>query len=61
MFKGVIVGRLFQDRKRREDMLALSLAMKIRSDEYDSLSLGFEDNDKVRKIVKLVTASGEVC
>ncbi len=61
MFKNGVVGRLFLERQRREDMLALALAMKIRPEEYDSRSLAIGDNDKVRKFLRLAAISGEIC
>jgi hypothetical protein len=61
MFKSGAVRKVIVERQRREDMLALALALRIRSEEYDSQSLSLEGNDSIRRVVRLVAASGEIC
>ncbi len=61
MFKSGMVGKLFLERKRREDMRALAMAMRIQSGETQAVCEIADYNDNVRPLMRVVTASGEVC
>jgi hypothetical protein len=60
MFKNGMVGKMLLERKRREDMRALALAMKIQSDEVQATYEFADFNDNIRPMMRVVSASGEV-
>jgi hypothetical protein len=61
MLKSGMVGKILLERKRREDMRSLALAMKIQSDEAHATFEVADFNDNIRPMMRVVSASGEVC
>ncbi len=61
MFKNGMVGKILVERKRREDMRALAQAMKTHSDEVHATFDVADFNDNMRPMMRIVSASGEVC